>query len=91
MSGCLVVLVEFMFGLSMFTNAVLFIPQALKVYKTKDTGGLSVVTFAGFNFIQIVTIAHAYIHRDWILMGGYIFSLVFSGFTTALILKYKKQ
>jgi MtN3 and saliva related transmembrane protein len=57
-------LIELMFGLSLFANAMLFIPQAVKIYKTKNTRGLSKITFFGFNVMQIFTILHAYIHED---------------------------
>lgn len=80
--------IELMFGLSMFTNAMLFIPQAIKIYKTKSTHGLSKITFLGFNAIQVFTMLHGYINNDYALVFGFIFSLITSGVVTFLIFYY---
>jgi MtN3 and saliva related transmembrane protein len=56
--------VEFCFGLSMFINVILFIPQIVKLFKTKNSVGVSLTTFIGFNTIQIFSIPHSYIHKD---------------------------
>jgi MtN3 and saliva related transmembrane protein len=81
--------IEFMFGLSMFFNALIFIPQAIKIYKTKNAGGLSLATFIGFNVIQVFIILHGYIREDYVLMFGYALSLAISGIVTSLIVLYK--
>lgn len=81
--------IELMFGASMIVNAMLFIPQAVKIYKTKNVTGLSFATFLGFNVIQIFTILHAYIHDDYTLMLGFTLALVASGTVTFLIHFYK--
>lgn len=81
--------VELMFALSMFINAALFVPQAVKIYRTKDVSGLSSATFIGFNIIQIFTILHGYIYEDYMLMFGFTLALVTSGIVTVLIFTYK--
>jgi len=81
--------IEIMFGLSMFVNALLFIPQAIKLWQTKNTKGVSLLTFAGFNLIQLFTILHAYLNKDFILMFGFMLSLVLCGIVTTLIVFYK--
>ncbi|MDR1982857.1 MAG: hypothetical protein LBQ08_03620 [Holosporaceae bacterium] len=81
---------EIVFGISMFFNAALFIPQAIKIYRTKTTKGLSPATFIGFNIIQIFTILHGYIHQDYLLMFGFILSLVSCGIVTFLIFLYRE-
>ncbi len=63
-------LVEAFFSIGMFVNAALFIPQAIKVYIHKDAGSLSLITFAGFNLIQLSMVLHGYIHHDWFLVVG---------------------
>jgi MtN3 and saliva related transmembrane protein len=80
--------VELMFGVGMFVNAVLFIPQAVKVYRTKKVGNLSLLMFAGFNVVQIFAILHGYIHSDYILMFGFLLSFMFSGAVTFMIMLY---
>ena len=82
--------VELMFSVTMFMNAMLFVPQAVKIYKTKDVSGLSIITFLGFNIFQIFTILHAYIHADYALMFGFMLALFTSGIVTFLIFSYKR-
>jgi MtN3 and saliva related transmembrane protein len=91
MSECIKYFVEAVFGLAMFVNAVLFIPQALRLYKVKNTKGLSIVTFIGFNFIQFFTVLHGYIQKDYVLMYGNILSLFLAGTVTFLIVLYRKN
>lgn len=74
-------LVEFFFSLGMFINALLFIPQAYKIYRDDNAHSLSLITFAGFNFIQLTMILHGLLHDDWFLVAGMGLSL----FTCALI------
>lgn len=83
--------IEFVFSCCLLINAALFIPQAISVYKAKSSRGVSIITFAGFNIIQIVTILHAYINNDPVLMYGTFPSLIFSGILTCLIIYYRNN
>ncbi|MDR1561201.1 MAG: hypothetical protein LBS23_02490 [Holosporaceae bacterium] len=83
--------IEFMFGFGLFFNAILFVPQAMRIYKAKSSRGISLTTFVGFNFMQILTILHGYISGDYILMLGTVFSLVCCGAVTFLIIFYKRK
>jgi MtN3 and saliva related transmembrane protein len=83
--------VDFVFGLGLFINALLFIPQVIKLYRTKDAGDLSKITFVGFCLTQIAAICYGYLHSDWILMIGYCLSLMTCGLVTILIFKYSKN
>lgn len=82
--------VEVMFGLGLFFNAGLFIPQALKIFKNKHSEGVSLTTFAGFNLMQFFTVLHAYLNKDYLLMSGFLLSFIFCGIVTYLIILYKK-
>jgi MtN3 and saliva related transmembrane protein len=73
----------------MFINAVLFLPQFFNLYKTKSSKGLSLITFIGFNIIQLFSILHGYLHNDKIFIFGMLLSLIFSGSITFLIAFYK--
>ncbi|GHU16232.1 hypothetical protein FACS189472_00810 [Alphaproteobacteria bacterium] len=90
MSDYIEYIIEAIFGFGMFINAILFIPQAVKIYKTKSAKGVSLATFAGFCVIQLFTVLHGYIHQDYILMFGYALSLVFCAIVTFLIFLYRK-
>ena len=83
-------LVEILFSCALFVNAVLYIPQAVKLYKTKRSQGLSLFMFAGFSVIQLLTILHAYFERDWILLVGYILAFITCGAITLQLVLYRK-
>lgn len=82
---------EFIFAISLFINAALFVPQILILLRKKNSQGVSLITFFGFCFTQFFTIIHGYIHRDYILMVGYILSILTCGIATGLIIYYKKK
>ncbi|HAU0134657.1 TPA: hypothetical protein JBF03_10805, partial [Legionella pneumophila] len=49
-------IIQLGFSLSLLVNALLFIPQIITLIKTKSSQGLSLITFAGFNIIQLFTL-----------------------------------
>ena len=83
--------VRIIFGAGMFINAALFIPQVIRILKTKNTQGLSLITFVGFCLIQSSTIAYGYIQKDLLLMVGYALSLFTCGTVCILILIYRNK
>lgn len=83
------ILVEAVFSFGLFVNAVLFIPQIIKLYKTKNADSLSLITFVGFNLIQLFVILHGYLRQDYLLIFGTTLSFLTSGMITALILYYR--
>ncbi len=84
-----VLFIETVFSLGLFLNAVLFIPQIIRLYQKKDSKEISLLTFAGFNVIQFFTILHGYINHDYLLMVGYIISFITCGIVTAMIIYYR--
>jgi MtN3 and saliva related transmembrane protein len=82
-------IIEAIFSLGLFINAALFVPQAIKIFKTKDSKELSLLTFAGFNFIQLFTLLHGYLHKDYLLIIGYALSIITCGTVTLLIIFYR--
>jgi MtN3 and saliva related transmembrane protein len=85
----LIDLVEVVFSLSLFFNAALFVPQALRIMCTKSAEGVSLFTFIGFHIIQVFTILHAYFAKDYILMTGFLLSFLTCSMVTYLALKYR--
>jgi MtN3 and saliva related transmembrane protein len=83
--------IEIVFSVGLFINALLFIPQIIRLYKTKNAQGVSLLTFAGFNVIQLFTILHAYLHKDYLLMIGFLLSIITCGTVTLLILLYRRE
>lgn len=82
-------IVEIGFGLGLFANVLLFIPQIISLYKVKNSQGLSLLTFGGFNLIQLFTVLHAYLFKDYLLFWGYLLSLITCGVVTVLICWYR--
>jgi MtN3 and saliva related transmembrane protein len=82
-------IVTFLFGLGFVFNASLFIPQALQILKAKSAKSISLLTFAGFNFIQFNGILYGYFEKDWILMYGSLISFLSCGIVTLLATYYK--
>lgn len=81
--------IEIWLTVGLFANAALFVPQAWALYKAKDPKGLSLLTFGGFNLIQLPVLLHGYLEKDYILFWGYVLSFITCGAVTTLIFWYK--
>ena len=65
-------------------NALLFVPQALSIWRTGKADGVSLVTFGGFNALQTLGVAHGILQKDWSLAFGMMASLLTCGSVTLL-------
>lgn len=83
------IIIDIGFSLGMFINALLFIPQIIKLYKVKDSQGVSLLTFGGFTLIQLFTVLHGYFAKDYLLFGGSLASLLTCGTATILACWYR--
>lgn len=83
--------VESIFSAAFFINALFFIPQALRLFKEKDAKGVSIITFLGFLFIQLVVVLHVLVIHDYFLLYTYLFSMVTCGIVVVLIVMYSKS
>lgn len=81
-------IVEAGFSLGLLVNALLFIPQIVTILKNKAAKEVSLITFLGFNIIQLFTLLHGLIVQDYILVIGYFLSLLSCGTVTFLIIYY---
>ncbi len=84
-------IVDAFFNAGLLINAFLFIPQAYKIFHKKNADGLSLLTFAGFNFIQLFFALHAYIRHDYQLFIGMGISFITCGLVTAGIIIYRNK
>jgi two-component system aerobic respiration control sensor histidine kinase ArcB len=84
-------IIEITFGLVLFINALLFVPQAVRILKEKSAVGVSLLTFVGFLLIQFVIVLHGIIHQDYPLIMGYLISMLSCGVVIILALIYKSQ
>lgn len=82
--------VAFIFGLGMIFNAALFVPQAIHLWRTKTSQGVSILSFAGFNTLQAIGALHGYFQHDVPLMIGMLASLITCGSVTLLAARYSR-
>jgi MtN3 and saliva related transmembrane protein len=83
-------IVALIFGFAMVLNACLFVPQAWHLWRTKSAQGVSVLSFAGFNALQLIGAAHGYFQQDYALMAGMAASLLTCGSVTLLAAYYSR-
>lgn len=83
-------MIEFVFSFALFINALLFIPQAIKIFKNKTAEGVSLLTFSGFLLIQLAIVLHGVIKHDYLLIIGYLLSMATCGLIIVLTLIYRK-
>jgi len=84
-------IVAVIFGLGLVCNALLFVPQALAVWRKKTDEGISLITFGGFSILQAIGIVHGVFQQDFSLILGMAASLLSCGTVTALTLFYRMR
>ncbi len=84
-------IVAVIFGLGLLGNALLFVPQALAVWRKKSDEGISLITFGGFSVLQAIGIVHGLYQQDLSLILGMAASLLTCGTVTVLTLLYRMR
>jgi MtN3 and saliva related transmembrane protein len=84
-------IVAVIFGLGLFGNALLFVPQVVALWRKKTDEGISLLTFGGFSVLQVVGIVHGVYQRDLSLILGMAASLMTCGSVTALTIFYRMR
>jgi len=84
-------IVAIAFGLGLLANAALFVPQAVRIFRSKHAKDVSLVTFAGFNLLQVIGICHGALQRDPSLLIGMTASFLACGAVTAGALVYRHR
>ncbi|MGB7547401.1 MAG: hypothetical protein WBM14_06615 [Terracidiphilus sp.] len=82
-------IVAVIFGLGLLCNALLFVPQAVALWRKKSDEGISLVTFGGFSVLQAIGIVHGLYQQDLSLILGMAASLLTCGSVTALTILYR--
>ncbi|MGA1984196.1 MAG: PQ-loop domain-containing transporter [Acidobacteriaceae bacterium] len=82
-------IVAWVFGFALMGNAALFVPQALAIWRKKNAEGISLITFAGFNLLQVIAIVQGVYQHDLALIVGMIASLITCGAVTLLTIVYR--
>jgi MtN3 and saliva related transmembrane protein len=84
-------IVAVVFGLGLFGNALLFVPQALAVWRKKTDEGISLITFGGFCVLQVLGVVHGLYEQDFSLVLGLGASFLTCGTATALTIFYRMR
>jgi hypothetical protein len=82
---------DWLFGLGLGCNALLFVPQAIALWRKKTDEGVSLLTFGGFSVLQVVGVVHGVNHQDWSLILGMAASLLTCGTVTGLTVFYRAR
>jgi MtN3 and saliva related transmembrane protein len=82
-------IVAFLFALGLIGNALLFVPQAVAVWRKKTDEGISLVTFGGFCILQILGVIHGVYQHDNSLILGLGASFLTCGTVTLLTVVYR--
>jgi len=80
---------DLLYGSALLVNAALFIPQAWKIYIKKTADGASLITFGGFNVIQLLGFINGIYNNDYALIFGQAISFVACGLVTIQIARHK--
>ncbi len=82
-------IIEILFAAGLFTNAILFIPQIIRLVQKKHSDDISLITFLGFNIINLLTVLHGFLHKDYILLFGSFAAFLTNSVVTFLIIWYR--
>lgn len=77
---------DFFYALGLVLNVIVFIPQAIKIYKTKHTKELSLIMFIGFNVGQFLAVINGLFYSDPYLIIGFLASFITCFFVVLLII-----
>lgn len=80
---------DVLYGGALFVNATLFLPQAWKIYAKKSVEGSSIITFGGFNLVQLLGFINGIYNEDYALIFGQAVSIVACGLVTIQLILYK--
>ena len=84
-------IVAIIFGLGLLVNAGLFLPQSMKIFRNRSAKGVSILTFAGFNVLQITGVLHGYYQNDPSLIIGMFASFIACFSVTFLSIVYRNR
>jgi MtN3 and saliva related transmembrane protein len=82
-------IVAILFGLGLVVNGLLFIPQAIALWRKNSDEGVSLLTFAGFNVLQAIGILHGILQGDLSLVLGMSASFIACGSVTGLTIFFR--
>jgi MtN3 and saliva related transmembrane protein len=81
--------IAILFGLGLVINGLLFVPQAIALWRKKSSEGVSLVTFGGFNLLQAIGILHGFYQQDRSLVLGMTASFLCCSAVTIQTILYR--
>jgi MtN3 and saliva related transmembrane protein len=84
-------IVEGQFGIGLIINAVLYVPQALRIFKEKGSRELSLIMFIGFWLLTLSQVVYGFYIHDHLLTWGTFLTLITCGVVVCLIFKYRDR
>jgi PAS domain S-box-containing protein len=83
-------IIDFITIAALFVNALLFIPQSIKIFKEKAANGVSLFTFTGFLLIQLTIVLYCITIKNYLLAVGYMLSMATCGSVIIMAFVYRK-
>ena len=83
--------IEIVFGIALFINGIIVIPQIIKLRQIKNSNDLSFPSFFGFWLLQMIFFLHGYFYKDYMLMSGMAFAMIPNGVLVFQIIYYRQK
>ncbi len=77
-------------GIGGMVNALLFVPQIVKLLRCRSAEGVSLTMYAGFLVLQLVTAVDLGFHRIWTLSAAMAASAIATSTIVVLALRYQQ-
>jgi MtN3 and saliva related transmembrane protein len=85
------IVMEGQFGIGLIVNSLLYIPQAMRLFKEKGSRELSYLMFGGFWCLTMSQVIYGFFRHDWIMAWGNMLTLITCGTVVCLIYIYRKE
>lgn len=82
---------EGQFGIGLVINAMLYVPQIMRLIKEKRSNELSYVMFCGFLCLTLSQVLYGFFRHDWIMAWGNMLTFITCGTVVCLIFVYRKK
>jgi MtN3 and saliva related transmembrane protein len=85
------IVMEGQYGIGLLVNAMLYVPQILRLVKERASNELSYVMFCGFLCLTLSQVLYGFFRHDWIMAWGNMSTFITCGTVVCLIFIYRKK
>lgn len=78
-----------LYGVGLIVNACVYVPQITRLYQTKHSEDVSLITFTSFNVINLVAVLYGIVLHNWLFILGNGLSLLTNTVVTLQIIQYR--